>query len=59
VEVDAGRLGVGILIVAQSPEILGNGRIEIGQVMRVEDDALTVDLGISHPKRVEEPEFIA
>jgi hypothetical protein len=45
VEIDAGLPGVGILVITQRPEILGNGRIEIGQVVRVEDNALTVDFG--------------
>src|SRR5262249_51314990 len=59
VEIDAGFPGVSVLIVAQRAEIFGDGRIEIGQIMRVEDDALTVDLGIAYPERVEEPELLA
>ena len=58
-EINAGLFGVGILVVTQGAEILGDGRIELGQIMRVEDNALTVDLGISHPKRVKEPELLA
>ena len=51
VEIDPGRLGVGKLVVAQRAKILGDGGVEIGQVMRVEDDALPVDLGIADTKR--------
>ncbi|XSC48628.1 hypothetical protein ACF1BQ_001095 [Bradyrhizobium sp. RDT10] len=51
--------GVGILIVAERPKILGDGGVEIGQVVRVEDNALTVDFGIAHPERVKEPELLA
>ena len=51
--------GIGILIVAERPKIFGDGGVEIGQVVRVEDDALTVDLGIAHPERVKEPELFA
>ena len=59
VEILARLLGVGILIVAERPKIFGDGGVEIGQVVRVEDDALTVDLGIAHPERVKEPELLA
>jgi len=52
-------LGVGILIIAERAEIFGDGGVEIGQIVRVEDNALTVDLGIAHPERVEEPELLA
>jgi len=58
VEIDAALLGVGVLIVAERAEIFGDGGVEIGQVMRV-DDALTVDLGLAHPERVKEPELLA
>ena len=58
-EILAGLLGVGILVISQRAEILGDGRIEIGQIMRVEDDALAVDLGIAHPERKKEPELLA
>ena len=34
----------------RAAEIFGDGSIEIGQIMRVEHHALTVDLGIAHPK---------
>jgi hypothetical protein len=40
-------------------EIFGDGGVEIGQIVRVEDDALAVDLGIAHPERVKEPELFA
>ena len=59
VEILARLLGVGILIVAERAKILGDGGVEIGQVMRVEDNALAVDLGIAHPERVKEPELLA
>jgi hypothetical protein len=59
VKVDAGDLGVGKLVVAECAKILGDGGIEIGQIMRVEHDALAVDLGIPHPERMEEPELLA
>jgi hypothetical protein len=59
VEVDAALSGVGVLVVAQCAKIFGDGGIEIGQVMRVEDNALPVDFGIPHPKRVKEPELFA
>ena len=58
VEIDAALLGVGVLIVAERAEIFGDGGVEIGQVMRV-DDALTVDLGLARPERVKEPELLA
>jgi len=59
VEILAGLFGVGILIVAERPKIFGDGGIELGQIMRVEDDALAVDLGIADPERVKEPELFA
>jgi hypothetical protein len=59
VEVDAGLFSVSILVIAQGAKILGDGRIEMRQIMRVEHHALAVDFGISHPKRVEEPELLA
>ena len=59
VEILARLLGVGILIVAECPKILGDGGVEISQIVRVEDDALAVDLGIAHPERVKEPELFA
>jgi hypothetical protein len=33
--------------------------VEIGQIVRVEDNALSVDFGIPHPKRMKEPELLA
>ena len=40
-----------IHVVMGAPEVLGNGGVVVGQVMRVEDDALAVDLGIAHAER--------
>ena len=59
VEVEPGRFGIGILILAERAEIFGDAGVEIGQIMRVEHHALTVDFGIAHPERKEEPELLA
>ena len=39
------------VVVWESAKVLGNGGVVVGQVMRVEDDALAVDLGIAHAER--------
>src|SRR5829696_1947125 len=59
VEILARLLGIGILIIAERAKIFGDSGVEIGQVVRVEDDALAVDLGIAHPEWMEEPEWLA
>jgi len=45
--------------VAERAEILCDRSSTIGQIMRVEHHALTVDFGISHPEGKEEPELLA
>lgn len=56
VEIDARRLGVHGLVVAQRPEVLGDRGVEIREIVRVEDHHLAVDLGIADPEGMVEAE---
>ena len=57
VELHAAFNQVSLIVIADMAHVLGERGVEVGEVVRVEDNALRVDLGIADAQLVEEREF--